>query len=129
MPGFQKGTLLKKIGRASSDTSELFFNDIRLPSSAILGGPEGLNRGFQFMMHDLGRERLVISVACACLLESMFEWTRTYVHERETFGKPLISNQQVRHTLAEVKTDAMIARTITDQLMEAQLKITKLFFP
>merc|ERR1719334_734195 len=62
LPGFQKGKMLKKIGRSSSDTSELFFNDIRLPSSAILSGEEGLNRGFQFMMHDLGREGLIIAV-------------------------------------------------------------------
>ena len=83
LPGFEKGKLLKKIGRSSSDTSELFFNNVRLPSSAILSGEEGLNRGFQFMMHDLGRERLIIAVMCTAYLELAFEWTRDYVHQRK----------------------------------------------
>jgi len=119
LPGFEKGKLLKKIGRSSSDTSELFFNNVRLPSSAILSGEEGLNRGFQFMMHDLGRERLIIAVMCTAYLELAFEWTRDYVHQRKAFGKTLASQQQVRHTLAEVKTDCMIMRCLTDKLIEA----------
>ena len=64
LPGFKKGKLLKKIGMHSSDTAELFFDDIRLPSSALLGGDDGLNRGFQFLMHDLGRERLILAIVC-----------------------------------------------------------------
>ena len=90
------GKLLKKIGRASSDTAELFFNDVRLPGNAVLGGEEGINRGFQFLMHDLGRERLLVAMGCTAQLEKAFEMTRQYVHEREAFGKPLINNQQVR---------------------------------
>ena len=57
LPGFKRGKLLKKIGMHTQDTAELFFEDMRLPGSAILGGEDGLNRGFQFLMHDLGRER------------------------------------------------------------------------
>ena len=82
LPGFERGKLLKKIGRSSSDTSELFFNDVRLPSSAILGGIDGLNRGFQYMMHDLGRERLIIAVMSSACMDLSYEWTRTYVHDR-----------------------------------------------
>lgn len=87
---------MKKIGRASADTAELFFNDVRLPGNAVLGGEEGVNRGFQFLMHDLGRERLLVAMGCTAQLEKGFELTRQYVHEREAFGKPLINNQQVR---------------------------------
>ncbi|CBY20026.1 unnamed protein product [Oikopleura dioica] len=119
LPGFEKGKLLKKIGRASADTAELFFNDVRLPGNAVLGGEEGVNRGFQFLMHDLGRERLLVAMGCTAQLEKGFELTRQYVHEREAFGKPLINNQQVRHTLAEVKTECMVLRAITDKHIEA----------
>ncbi|CAG5111347.1 Oidioi.mRNA.OKI2018_I69.chr2.g5664.t1.cds [Oikopleura dioica] len=119
LPGFEKGKLLKKIGRASADTAELFFNDVRLPANAVLGGEEGINRGFQFLMHDLGRERLLVAMGCTAQLEKAFELTREYVHEREAFGKPLIANQQVRHTLAEVKTECMVLRTITDKHIQA----------
>lgn len=119
LPGFEKGKLLKKIGRASADTAELFFNDVRLPANAVLGGEEGVNRGFQFLMHDLGRERLLVAMGCTAQLEKAFEMTRQYVHEREAFGKPLISKQQIRHTLAEVKTECMVLRSITDKHIEA----------
>ena len=141
LPGFKKGKLLKKLGLHSSDTAELFFEDVRLPSSALLGGEDGENRGFQFLMHDLGRERLVVSTVCACGMEGVYEGSRTFVNQPQgTFlfisvtknkinkhftyfiiasGKPLVSQQQVRHTLAEVKTDAMIARQITDKQIEA----------
>ena len=60
LPGFKRGKLLKKIGMHTQDTAELFFEDMHLPGSAILGGEDGLNRGFQFLMHDLGRERFIL---------------------------------------------------------------------
>ena len=96
LPGFEKGKLLKKIGRSSSDTSELFFNNVRLPTSAILSGEEGLNRGFQFMMHDLGRERLIIAVMCTAYLELAFEWTRDYVHQRKGIFLQMICKMMQR---------------------------------
>lgn len=83
LPGFKKGKLLKKIGMHSQDTAELFFDDIRLPASAVLGGDEGLNRGFQFLMHDLGRERLIIAVAASAGMEMAYELTRDYIKERK----------------------------------------------
>jgi len=119
LPGFKRGKLLKKIGMHTQDTAELFFEDMRLPGSAILGGEDGLNRGFQFLMHDLGRERLIIAVAASACMELAYELTREYTKERIAFGKPLTSLQQVRHTLAEVKTDCMFSRVVTDQLIEA----------
>ena len=92
-PGFKKGKLLKKIGLKASDTTELFFEDMRVPKSAVLSGESGLNRGFYFLMHDLGRERMMLASAGILQMESMFEKTRTYIHEREAFGKPLIKMQ------------------------------------
>ena len=99
----------------------------------IQGGEEGLNRGFQFLMHDLGRERLIIAIAASAAMDSGYEWTRDYIKERHgmytiecivvishlAFGKPLASMQQVRHTMAEIKTDIMLSRVITDKLIEA----------
>jgi len=83
LPGFKKGKLLKKIGMHSQDTAELFFDDVRLPASALLGGEEGLNRGFQYLMHDLGRERLIIAVAASAGMEMAYELTRDYIKERK----------------------------------------------
>ena len=94
-PGFKKGRVLKKIGMKSSDTAELFFEDMRVPASAVLSGAEGLNRGFYFLMHDLGRERLMLSVNTLANCENMFEQTRKYCHEREAFGGTLMNKQQV----------------------------------
>ena len=137
LPGFKKGKLLKKIGMHSQDTAELFFDDVRLPASAVLGGEEGLNRGFQFLMHDLGRERLVIAVAASAGMEMAYELTRDYIKERHgkcwtiissllyntymyiAFGKTLSGMQQVRHTMAEIKTDIALSRVLTDKLIEA----------
>jgi len=119
LAGFKRGKLLKKIGMHSQDTAELFFEDMRLPADALLGGEEGLNRGFQFLMHDLGRERLIIAIAASAAMDSGYEWTREYIKERHAFGKPLASMQQVRHTMAEIKTDIMLSRVITDKLIEA----------
>ena len=72
---------MHKLGLNSSDTAELFFEDVRLPMSALLGGEDGLNRGFQFLMHDLGRERLVVSTVCACGMEGVYEGARRFVNE------------------------------------------------
>ena len=68
---------------------------MRVPSTAVLSGADGLNRGFYFLMHDLGRERLMLSAMTLANVENMFEQTRQYCHEREAFGGPLIKKQQV----------------------------------
>ena len=99
--GFNRGKNLKKVGVKANDTAELFFDDLRVPKSAILGGPDCLNQGFGFLMNELARyetwinnksdknfsERLMIGVQCAAGLEGTFELTREYVKERKAFGK------------------------------------------
>ncbi|CBY33129.1 unnamed protein product [Oikopleura dioica] len=119
LPGFEKGKLLKKIGRASADTAELFFNDVRLPGNAVLGGEEGVNRGFQFLMHDLGRERLLVAMGCTAQLEKGFELTRQYSSFSPFISIIFTIEKNLRHTLAEVKTECMVLRAITDKHIEA----------
>ena len=80
--GFKRGKNLRKLGQHTSDTAELFFEDIRLPASAMLGGPERLNKGFYYMMSKLPRERLWIAVEALAHLEYAFEVTRTYTQEQ-----------------------------------------------
>jgi len=116
-PGFERGKLLKKIGMKGQDTAELFFNDLRVPSSAILGGESGLNQGFSFLMQELARERLMIGVQSLSMLEGAFERTRAYTKDRMVFGKPLIKLQTIQHRLAEVKTDAAVGRAFCDSAM------------
>lgn len=76
------------------DAAELFFEDVRLPSSAVLGGGLGINTGFYKLMEQLPRERLTIGLGSLAMAEAVFEWTRDYVKKRKAFGKTL-SNLQV----------------------------------
>jgi len=112
MPGFKKGKKLKKLGLKAQDTSELFFDDVRVPSSAILGKP---NQGFYMMMNELPQERLLIATICAASMEFMFETTRNYVAERKAFKGTLSNLQTIQHKIAEVYTDTVVARTFTDK--------------
>ena len=73
------------------DTAELFFEDLRVPASAVLGGEAGVNRGFGMLMGELPRERLLIGVQAAATMEAAFEFTREYVNERKAFGKTIVS--------------------------------------
>jgi len=114
LPGFKKGRNLKKIGLKSSDTAELFFEDLRLPKEAILNGEDGLNKGFHFLMHDLGRERIMVSVSAAIMIEAIYELTRAKMKETEIDGVPRTKNQEIRHKLAKMKVDAVQMRLLTD---------------
>merc|ERR1712159_249061 len=115
MEGFNKGKILKKVGLKGQDTAELFFEDLRVPASAVLGGEAGVNRGFGMLMGELPRERLLIGVQAAATMEAAFEFTREYVNERKAFGKTISNLQTIQHKLAEVKTDAAVARCFTDR--------------
>lgn len=76
------------------DTAELFFEDVRVPTSSILGGAEGVNRGFGMLMSELPRERLLIAAQAAATMEAAFEFTREYVKERKAFGKTIVCFHQ-----------------------------------
>ncbi|XP_002126870.2 long-chain specific acyl-CoA dehydrogenase, mitochondrial-like isoform X1 [Ciona intestinalis] len=114
-PGFIKGKKLKKMGLRAQDTAELFFEDCRLPSSALLGGKAGLNAGFYQLMQELPQERLLIGNLCMAACEFMFEETRDYVKQRKAFGKTLSKLQTIKHTLAEIKTETAVARGFLDR--------------
>ncbi|XP_070174399.1 long-chain specific acyl-CoA dehydrogenase, mitochondrial-like [Littorina saxatilis] len=115
MPGFIKGKKLNKIGLKAQDTSELFFEDVRLPSSALLGE---VNKGFYYLMQELPQERLLIATMGTAACEWMFEETRKYVCERKAFGRTLSKLQTIQHKLAEMKTDICVGRAFTDQCLD-----------
>ena len=97
MKGFVKGRKLEKIGFKAQDTAELFFEDVRLPKSALLGEA---NKGFYYLMQELPQERLIIGGMAIASCEFMFEETRNYVKMRKAFGKTLSHLQTVQHKLA-----------------------------
>lgn len=111
MSGFSKGKKLKKMGLHAQDTSELFFEDVRLPADALLGK---LNSGFYMLMSELPQERLLIASMGLASAEAVFELTRKYVKERKAFGKPLDNLQTIRHKMAEIKTELAVGRSFVD---------------
>lgn len=115
MEGFKKGNKLKKMGMKAQDTSELFFEDLRVPKSALLG-KEGM--GFPYLMQELPQERLLIADMGVASAEACFEWTRDYVADRKAFGKPLSALQTIQHKMAEMQTEIVIGRTFADRCLE-----------
>tara|TARA_R110002110_G_scaffold6830_1_gene34074 strand:- start:2640 stop:3809 length:1170 start_codon:yes stop_codon:yes gene_type:complete len=124
-PGFQRGRNLEKIGLHASDTSELFFEDVRVPSSAILGE---LDQGFAVLMGELQRERLSLAVVAVAAAEGILEETINYVKERKAFGAPLSALQNTRFKLAEAATDARVHRSFVEEckrlFMSGELDVT-----
>ncbi|KAK3106203.1 hypothetical protein FSP39_015037 [Pinctada imbricata] len=114
MKGFVKGRKLEKLGFKAQDTAELFFEDVRLPKSALLGEE---NNGFYYLMKELPQERLIIAAMAIASCEWMFEETRNYVKQRKAFGKTLSNLQTIQHKLAELKTEICIARTFIDDCL------------
>ncbi|EGD81838.1 long-chain specific acyl-CoA dehydrogenase [Salpingoeca rosetta] len=111
-PGFSKGKNLHKMGLKAQDTSELFFEDCRVPESALLGQ---LNKGFYHLMTELPQERLLLGVMAVAHAEACYEWTREYINERKAFSGTLANLQTVRHKMAELKTDIAVCRAFADQ--------------
>ncbi len=111
-PGFQRGRNLEKIGLHASDTSELFFEEVRVPASAILGE---LDRGFMVLMNELPRERLALAVGAVAAAEGVLAQTVDYVKERQAFGGPIAKLQTTRFKLAEVATDIRINRAFVNE--------------
>lgn len=114
-PGFRRGRNLDKVGMHAQDTSELFFDDVRVPAENLLG--EGEGRGFVQLMQELAWERLSCALGAVTSMERAVEVTADYVKQRNAFGKPLMAFQNTQFRLAECKTKAVIARSFTDDLM------------
>jgi acyl-CoA dehydrogenase len=113
-PGFSKGRQLKKVGQHSSDTSELIFEDARVPVGNLLG-EEG--KGFYYLMEKLQQERLLVAVGSIASAEKILELTMDYVKQRMAFGKPISKLQNTQFKIAEMATEIQIARTFVDDLI------------
>ena len=116
LPGFERGKKIEKIGQHTSDTAELFFQDVRLPGDALLGE---LNKGFVIMMQELPRERLGIAAQAVASAEGAMDLTVDYVLERKAFGQTVASFQNTRFTLADVKTEIAINRAYYEKCADA----------
>ena len=91
MPGFEKGQRLKKMGMKAQDTSELFFNDVKVPAENLLGGPAMEGRGFICLMEQLPWERLQIAITAVAAAQAAIDWTLEYVKQRKVFGQSMAS--------------------------------------
>jgi long-chain-acyl-CoA dehydrogenase len=120
-PGFTKGRPLKKVGMKGQDTCELFFDNVRVPKSNLIGN-EGM--GFIMLMKELAWERLMIAIVCAAGCEHVLSHTLQYVRDRKVFGKPVASYQNTRYKLSEMRTETQIARVFVDRCLEEQVKGT-----
>src|SRR6202047_4683404 len=121
-PGFRRGRKLKKLGMDAADTSELFFEDVKLPPENLLGTEEG--QGFAQLMSDLPRERLIVAVHAQAMMERALALTVDYVKQRQAFGKKIIDFQNTQFVLAECKSEATMSRVFHDHCIERYLNGT-----
>ena len=118
-PGFSKGKPLKKIGMKAQDTCELFFENVRVPKSNIIGE---VGAGFSMLMQELAWERLLIAITSVANAEAMLDVTIAYTRDRQAFGRAVSSFQNTRFKLAEMKTELQIARVFVDRCVELEVK-------
>jgi len=112
LEGYQKGRNLEKMGLHSGDTSEIFFQDVRVSSKDILGG-EG--SGFANLMNELPRERLILAVGCVAAAEGMLDITVEYTLERQAFGAPIAKLQNTKFVLADIKTEIELNKALVEK--------------
>ncbi|GGA12355.1 MAG: acyl-CoA dehydrogenase [Sphingomonadales bacterium CG12_big_fil_rev_8_21_14_0_65_65_10] len=117
--GFERGRNLDKIGMDEADTSELFFNDVRVPITNCLG-EEG--KGFIYLMSELPQERLSIAISAQAASQRVFDDTVEFVRERKAFGKPVLNFQNTRFTLADIKTKLQVGWAHLDWALARHLK-------
>jgi acyl-CoA dehydrogenase len=113
--GFTKGRNLEKIGMKAQDTSELFFDDCRVPRDNLLGGE---NQGFIYLMQELPQERLIVALGAVESAAAALQWTIDYTRERKAFGRSVAEFQNTRFTLAEMKTKVEVTRAFVDRCLE-----------
>jgi acyl-CoA dehydrogenase len=117
--GFRRGKNLEKLGMHAQDTSELFFDNVRIPATNMLGH-EG--RGFAHMMTKLAQERLAQAIRSALVTETIIQWTVDYTSQRKAFGKTIADFQNTQFKLAELETEATVARVFTDKCIDLFMK-------
>jgi alkylation response protein AidB-like acyl-CoA dehydrogenase len=112
MPGFERGRNLDKIGQHSADTAELFFSDVRVPATNVLGE---IGHAFEYLSFNLAQERLSIGLYGVAAARAALDWTIEYVKERTAFGKPISSFQNTKFVLAEIATEVDVTQPFIDQ--------------
>jgi len=117
--GFRRGRNLEKVGMHGQDTSELFFENVRIPKSNLLGKSEGM--GFMQLMQQLPQERLIVALAGVAAIEYALDITTQYCKDRKAFGRSIIDFQNTRFKLAEARTEATLARVFVEKCTELLL--------
>ncbi len=112
MEGFERGRKLAKMGLKAQDTAELFFNDVKVPKTNVLGDPVS---GFRYLAQFLAQERLVAAIGFLATAQTAFDFTLDYVKERRAFGKPIGAFQNTRFKMAEMRAELDMAQTYIDQ--------------
>jgi acyl-CoA dehydrogenase len=118
-PGFKKGRKLEKIGQNAADTAELFFDDVRVPATNLLGE---LNKGFIHLMQQLAQERFIIAIGAASTMEAMLTETIRYTRERKVFGQTVFDFQNSKFKLAELKAKATAMRIMVDHYLAEHMR-------
>lgn len=118
-PGFRRGRNLDKLGQISADTSEIYFDDLRVPASNLLGH-EG--RGMNMLMAELPQERLTIGVTAIAAAQRAFDITLAYARDRRAFGKAIAEFQVNAHKLADLKTELTVGWAFADQCISRHLE-------
>ena len=117
-PGFTRGRKLEKIGCKAQDTAELFFSDLRVPVTNVLGA-EGA--GFAMLMTQLAQERLIQAIRAVASAEAALRWTLDYVAQREMFGQTLADFQNTRFELAAMHAEILTQRVFVDRCVDLHL--------
>ncbi len=119
MPGFERGRNLEKIGLKAQDTSELFFNDVKVPKSNLIGKQ---GQGFRYLMQKLAQERLVLAIAAVESTRLVHKITLQYIRERTAFGKKIGSFQNTKFKMAEMATELEMAQAFCDQALRLHMR-------
>jgi acyl-CoA dehydrogenase len=117
--GFSKGRRLEKIGLKGQDTSELFFDNVRVPASNRLGEE---NKGFGYLTHQLAWERTIIGIRSAASIEALLDETVQYTRDRKVFGKTVFDFQNTKFKLAECKAQATMLRVFVDDCLAKAMR-------
>jgi acyl-CoA dehydrogenase len=119
IPGFETSKKLKKLGWKASDTGELSFIDVRVPSDALLG-EEG--RGFFQIMANFVWERLIMALGAVAGAELVFQVALQYAKDRQAFGKPIGKFQAISHMLADMATEIEVGRSMTYHVLKLYME-------
>lgn len=115
MKGFERGRNLEKLGMHAQDTAELFFDNVEVPATNVLGEP---GQGFMYLMHNLAQERFGMAVGAVAVAKAALRWTLDYTRERKAFGQSIASFQNSKFLLAELHSEVQMAQAYVDRCLE-----------